>query len=56
LNRSTAKAVRTDLALDLLKQQAEAGPEFAHHLTDQVQGWKVKAETLVEHLAEDSDV
>ena len=48
--------MRTDLALDLLKQQAEADPEFAHHLTDQGQDWKVKAETLVGQLAKDSDI
>jgi DGQHR domain-containing protein len=44
---STAKAVKTDLALDLLKQQAETDPEFAHHLTEQGLDWKVKGETLI---------
>ena len=53
---STAKAVKTDLALDLLKQQAETDPEFAHHLTEQGLDWKVKAETLVEELARHSEV
>jgi hypothetical protein len=56
LINSIAKAVRTVMALDLLKQQAEAAREFAHQLTDQGRDWKVKAETLVEQLAKDPDI
>lgn len=47
---STAKSVRTDLALDLLKQQAEADPVISDSLIETGQGWKVKGQTLTEEL------
>lgn len=47
---STAKSVRTDLALDLLKQQAEAHPEIMVSLEETGQTWKVKGQTLTEEL------
>lgn len=48
---STAKSVRTDLALDLLKQQAEADPVVADSLIESGQTWKVKGQTLAEELS-----
>lgn len=53
---STAKSVRTDLALDLLKQQAEADPNVLEGLIERAEDWKVRAETLVEELARHSPV
>jgi len=49
---STAKSVRTDLALDLLKQRAEADPRVMQGLIESGQSWKVKAQTLAEKLDE----
>lgn len=48
---STAKSVRTDLALDLLKQQAEAHPEVMISLEETGQTWKVKGQALAEELS-----
>ncbi len=45
---STAKSVRTDLALDLLKQQAEADPSLMASLVEKGEDWKVKAQTVTE--------
>jgi DGQHR domain-containing protein len=45
---STAKSVRTDLALDLLKQQAEADPDLMASLIEKGEDWKVKAQTVTE--------
>jgi DGQHR domain-containing protein len=47
---STAKSVRTDLALDLLKQQAEADPVVSDSLLESGQSWKVEGQTLAEEL------
>lgn len=47
---STAKSVRTDLALDLLKQRAEADPRVMRGLIETGQSWKVKAQDLTEKL------
>jgi len=47
---STAKSVRTDLAYDLLKQQAEADPLISEGLIESGQTWKVKGQTLAEEL------
>jgi DGQHR domain-containing protein len=47
---STAKSVRTDLALDLLKQQAEADPRLMESLVKTGEDWKVKAQTVTEAL------
>ena len=51
---STAKSVRTDLAYDLLKQQAENDPTIFEVLEERGERWKVTGQTLVERLAEDS--
>jgi DGQHR domain-containing protein len=48
---STAKSVRTDLALDLLKQRAESDPDVKESLIERSEFWKVKAQTLVEELS-----
>lgn len=47
---STAKSVRTDLALDLLKQQAEADPSLMAGLIERGEDWKVRAQAVVEGL------
>ncbi len=48
---STAKSVRTDLALDLLKQQAEANPQLMNSLIEKGEDWKVEGQTIAEALA-----
>ena len=48
---STAKSVRTDLALDLLKQQAEADPQLMASLIEKGEDWKVEGQTITEALA-----
>lgn len=53
---STAKSVRTDLALDLLKQQAESDPNVWAALTETGETWKVKGQQLVEDLEKDSSL
>jgi DGQHR domain-containing protein len=53
---STAKSVRTDLALDLLKHLAEADPGVMEGLIERAEDWKVRAETLVEELSRHSPV
>lgn len=53
---STAKSVRTDLALDLLKQQAESDPNIMEGLIERSEDWKVRGETLVEELSHHSSV
>lgn len=51
---STAKSVRTDLALDLLKQQAESDPAVMEMLTENGETWKVRGQQLVEDLEKNS--
>ncbi len=51
---STAKSVRTDLAFDLLKQQADSNPILREALDERGHGWKVEGQTLVEELAKTS--
>lgn len=53
---STAKSVRTDLAYDLLKQQAENDPALSEALEERGEKWKVAGQTIVERLAEESSV
>jgi DGQHR domain-containing protein len=53
---STAKSVRTDLALDLLKQRAESNPDVMTALIERGQAWKVKSQTVVEELEKVSPV
>jgi DGQHR domain-containing protein len=48
---STAKSVRTDLALDLLKQRAENDPRIMEALLESGQSWKVEAQAMTEDLA-----
>jgi DGQHR domain-containing protein len=48
---STAKSVRTDLALDLLKQRAENDPNLMAALVEKGEDWKVEAQTICEDLA-----
>ena len=52
---STAKSVRTDLAYDLLKQQAESDPALAESLEERGEKWKVVGQTVVERLGEESN-
>ena len=49
---STAKSVRTDLALDLLKQQAECNPGLMASLIEKGEDWKVEGQTIAEALAQ----
>jgi len=53
---STAKSVRTDLALDLLKQRAEKDSRVMEALYEKGEAWKVRAEGLVEKLSNVSSV
>jgi DGQHR domain-containing protein len=48
---STAKSVRTDLALDLLKQRAESDPRIMESLLETGQSWKVEAQAIAEELS-----
>jgi DGQHR domain-containing protein len=48
---STAKSVRTDLALDLLKQRAESDPNLMASLVEKGENWKVEGQTIAEELA-----
>jgi hypothetical protein len=48
---STAKSVRTDLALDLLKQRAENDPDLMASLVEKGEDWKVEAQTITEELS-----
>jgi DGQHR domain-containing protein len=51
---STAKSVRTDLALDLLKQRAETDPEVYTALVERGEHWKVEAQAVAEALTQSS--
>jgi hypothetical protein len=42
--------VRTDLALDLLKQRAEADPELMASLVEKGENWKVEGQTIADAL------
>ncbi len=53
---STAKSVRTDLAYDLLKQQAEHDPTLSIALEERGERWKVAGQTIVERLGAESSV
>jgi DGQHR domain-containing protein len=48
---STAKSVRTDLALDLLKQRAENDPNLMASLVEKGEDWKVEGQTIAEELS-----
>lgn len=47
---STAKSVRTDLALWLLKKRAESDPDYLESLVERGDSWKVGAQNLVEKM------
>jgi hypothetical protein len=51
---STAKSVRTDLALDLLQQRAEGDPRIVESLLEPGQSWKVEAQAIAEELSKTS--
>ena len=53
---STAKSVKTDLALDLLKQRADQSGSIMNDLIASGQDWKVRAQGLVEELHSHSDI
>lgn len=53
---STAKSVKTDLALDLLKQRAVQNTSIMQELIGSGQRWKVEGQALVEQLNEHSEV
>ena len=47
---STAKSVRTDLALSILKQRAETDPDYMLSLVERGEAWKVAAQNLAEEM------
>lgn len=53
---STAKSVKTDLALELLKVLAHGDPKLMDRLVERGQDWKVKAQELTEHLEKSSPI
>ena len=53
---SKAKSVRTDLALELLKQLTERNPEMLNALTERGKDWQVHAQQVVRELSESSPV
>ena len=53
---STAKAVKTDLAYDLLKQQVVKNPNLFEELVAQNRDWQVKGQEITELLFQDSEV
>lgn len=53
---STAKSVKTDLALDLLKQRANLDADVMHYLVESGQDWKVRGQELTEWLVEKSEI
>ncbi len=48
---STAKSVRTDLALDLLRHLAEKDPDIMDSLLESGESWKVEAQAVTEDLS-----
>ncbi len=53
---STAKSVRTDLALALLRRRAEEDEDVLLSLQERGREWQVKGQTVVERLAIDSPI
>ncbi|MEM6858156.1 MAG: DGQHR domain-containing protein [Pseudomonadota bacterium] len=53
---TTAKSVKTDLALDLLRQQAEADGRVMHELLEKGQKWKVEGQKIVDTLYSESEI
>lgn len=53
---STAKSVKTDLALDLLKQRANLDGSVMNYLIESGQDWKVRGQDLTERLVDRSEI
>lgn len=53
---STAKSVKTDLALTLLRTRSEEDPEVYEALTERGKQWQVDGQTIVERLASESRI
>lgn len=53
---STAKSVRTDLALTLLRKRAETNEDVLTGLQERGREWQVKAQVIVETLAAESPI
>jgi hypothetical protein len=53
---STAKSVRTDLALQLLRKRAEKDATVIEALQERGREWQVEAQTLVERLVVESSI
>ena len=51
---STAKPVRTDLALDLLRQRAESDPDVMLDAVQTGKKWQIDAQAIVDRLSQDS--
>lgn len=51
---STAKSVRTDLALELLRKRADKDPGVIEGLEERGRGWQLRGQQLVERLAQES--
>src|SRR5262249_51419753 len=53
---STAKSVKTDLALALLTRRADKDPEIYQALQERGRQWQVDGQTIVERLATESEI
>jgi DGQHR domain-containing protein len=53
---STAKSVKTDLALALLRKRVNKDPEIYEALQERGRAWTVDGQTIVERLAADSQI
>lgn len=53
---STAKSVKTDLALALLRKRVNKDPEIYEALQERGRAWQVDGQTIVERLAADSQI
>lgn len=53
---STAKSVKTDLALTLLRTRSEEDPEVYEALQERGKQWQVDGQTIVERLASESRI
>lgn len=53
---STAKSVKTDLAIDLLKQRADADGRVMEDVIESGQQWKVVGQSIVERLHKESTI
>ena len=53
---STAKSVKTDLALEILRRRSEADPHVRIALQEKGRDWQIDAQGVVERLASDSPI